>query len=517
MAISARCAALVFVLALWSCAPEPQVPEQNEVERPNILWIYLEDTNPLMGPYGTSVIATPHIDSLAERGSTFTHVFMPSPVCSPTRSSIVTGSMSTTLGLHNHHSSRTEASAIHLPDGYRTVPELFKEAGYLTFNNGKDDYNFDYDRRDLYDQDYSRHPLYGKRGDEVELSSLKGREPFFGQIQLRGGKEIFSNAFSESLQIAVDRDAVELPPYLPDHPAIVEEYADHLDAIQITDRRVGEILRELGENELLANTVVFFFSDHGMRITRHKQFLYDGGLRVPLIVADYRENGVTRPHSQDESLISGLDIGTTSLALAGIPIPDSMEGVDFLAAGFEGRDFVIATRDRCDFTIDRIRSVRSKRFKYIRNFLTDRPLAQKTYMDFDGVEFVRVMRQLVERGDLNDDQARFFAQERTAEELYDLEKDPHELDNLAAKPEYEDIRAEYASILARWIEETGDQGQHLEGAEGLGLMLGIWGDHATNPEYDALRVEQPGLSGSLSALKSSAWTRVAGSGSEAEP
>jgi arylsulfatase A-like enzyme len=383
-----------------------------------------------------------------------------------------------------------------------------KEGGYFTCNFGKDDYNFAYDRRDLYDQPYSQHPLYGKRGDSIDLADLKDRQPFFGQIQLRGGKEIFSSTFDESVATPVDRAVVELPPYLPDHPAIVEEYADHLDAIQITDRRVGWILDELREHSLLENTLVFFFSDHGMRMTRNKQFLYDGGIHVPLIIADFREPAILLAGTTSEALVSGLDLGTSALSLADIPIPDYMEGVDIFAEDFDGCEFVISTRDRCDFTIDRIRSVRSKRFKYIRNFLTDRPYTQTTYMDVDGVEFVRVMRQLHAENRLNADQARFFSAERPAEELYDLENDPFELQNLAEDPDYESVRAEYAAILKNWIDETDDQGQYPEDVEGLKFMLGIWGDYATNPEYEPLRREYPGLSGSLFELKSHGWEPV---------
>jgi len=259
---------------------------------------------------------------------------------------------------------------------------------------------------------------------------------------------------------------------------------------------------------LLENTIVFFFSDHGMRMTRNKQFLYDGGLHVPLIIADFRKQGSVAAGTTDDALISGLDLGTSALALAGIPIPDYMEGVNFFAEDFDGREYVISTRDRCDFTIDRIRSVRSTRFKYIRNFLTDRPYAQPTYMDVDGVEFVRVMRQLHAENQLNAAQSRFFSNERPAEELYDLENDPYELNNLVGDAGYEGVREEYAAILDRWIEETDDQGQYPEDFEGLKLMLGIWGDYATNPEYEPLRQQYEGLAGSLFGLKSQGWEPV---------
>lgn len=496
---------MIFLISSISCTYDSRSYDN---PAPNILWIVLEDTAPLLGAYGTTIIKTPNIDGLAEAGVRYANAFMPAAVCSPSRSSIITGTMPTTLGLHNHHSSRTDESAIHLPMGFRTIPEIFRDTGYFSFNNGKDDYNFAYERRDLYDQDYSQHPLYGKRGDRMDLADLKDRQPFFGQIQLSGGKEIFSSTFAQSVETPVDRDEIELPPYLPDHPAIVEEYGNHLDAIQITDRKVGLVLDDLRENDLLGNTIVFFFSDHGMRMTRNKQFLYDGGLHVPVIIADFREEGLVHAGQTNDALISGLDLGTSALALAGIPIPDYMEGVNIFAEGFSGRDFVISTRDRCDFTIDRIRSVRSSRFKYIRNFLTDRPYAQPTYMDFDGVEFVRVMRELYADGKLNADQSRFFSTDRPAEELYDLQTDPYELNNLAGEPGFESVREEFASILDHWMEATGDQGQFPEPAEGLKLMLGIWGDYATNPEYESLRRQFPDLAGSMVGLKNRGWEPV---------
>ncbi len=476
--------------------------------RPNILWIVLEDTAPLLGSYGTTIISTPHTDSLAQNGVVFTNAFMSAPVCSASRSSIITGMMSTTLGLHNHHSARTTESAIYLPDSVKTLPEVFKSAGYFTFNNGKDDYNFTYDRKDLYSQDYLQHPLYGKKGVNLDFSDIKKKGPFFGQIQLSGGKEIFSRTFKERVGTPVDREQIELPPYLPDHPAIVEEYANHLDAIQITDRKVGAIMEELRTNGLLNNTIVFFFSDHGMRITRNKQFLYDGGLQVPLILADFRKESKALKGSKNNQMVSGLDLGPTSLALAGIEIPSFMEGADIFDQESEGRKYVISTRDRCDFTIDRIRSVRSKEYKYIRNFMTDPPYTQPTYMDVDGVEFVKVTKQLHEENKLNEVQNRFFSDYRPAEELYDIQNDPFELNNLATNPDYTDVLSHYSTILEDWIKVTNDQGQYPENEEGWKLMLGIWGDHAINPEYEALRKKYPGLAGSQFPLKSRHWEKV---------
>lgn len=482
--------------------------DKEKAVRPNILWIVLEDTSPLLSCYGNRLISTPHIDQLAQSGRLFHRAFMPAPVCSASRSSIITGMMSTSLGLHNHHSSRTEASAILLPDSVKTIPELFKAAGYFSFNNGKDDYNFSYNRFDLYDQSYSVHPLYGKRGDHLELSELKNKQPFFGQIQLSGGKEIFSSSFKERVKEPVNRNAIELPPYLPHHPDIIEEYANHLDAIKITDDKVGQIIQELQNQQLLENTIIFFFSDHGMRLSRHKQFLYDGGLHVPFIIADFRSAPMIKAGSIHEALVSGLDLGPTSLALANLPIPSYMEGQDILAPDRPPRSYVISTRDRCDFTIDRIRSVRSKRFKYIRNFMTDRPYTQTTYMDVDKVPFVLSMKELYANHQLDSVQTRFYSNERPKEELYNVVQDPFEIHNLAQVAAYSDTLQRYASILDRWIQTTNDQGQYPEDEENLKLMLGIWGAYASNPEYKALRNKYPDLAGSQFSLKRSKWKRV---------
>lgn len=500
-------AGIIVFIMLFATEAE----ESEKKESPNILWIYLEDTCPLLGSYDYSLSETPNIDKLAENGIRFTNVFMPAPVCSACRSGIITGMMPTSLGVHNHHSSRTEESAIYLPENVKTIPELFKEKGYYTFNNGKDDYNFMYNRFDLYDQAYYEHPIYGKSGERIDLAVLKGEKPFFGQIQMYGGKEIFSSTFKDRVKNPVDRSKIVLPPYLPSDSVIIEEYANHIDAIQITDNKVGEIMEKLEKEGLLENTIIFFFSDHGMRLTRHKQFLYDGGTHVPFIVSHFKNGKPVQGGIVNTELISGLDIGTTSLGLAEIEIPEHMEGIDFFAKDFKGREYVISSRDRCDFSIDRIRSVRSKDFKYIRNYMTDRPYMQKSYMDVDSVASVVRMKELYKENKLNEIQSRFMSEERPSEELYDLNNDPFEIANLANDPAYSNVLNQYKNILEQWIKSTGDKGQYPENKEGLKFMLGIWGDHVENPEYKPLMDEDENLGGSLFYMKSEKWKKFSNS------
>lgn len=456
-----------------------------DIVRPNILWIYVEDISANLNCYGDKLVHTPHIDDLAKHGILFTHTFMPAPVCSPCRSAIITGAMQSTLGVHNHHSSRTEASAIYLPDYVRTIPELFREAGYFTFNHGKDDYNFTYDRKDLYSGEIKDNGMYGLVGKEIDWNAREKDQPFFGQIQLYGNKYIYNKKFKEKVIRSINPDSVQLPPYYPDTDFMRKEWAGYLETIELTDRDVGNIIERLRTDGVLDNTYIFFFSDHGMRLWRHKQFLYDSGTRVPFILAYYGKNGKIRKAEVNNDLISGLDIGTTSLGLAEIPCPDYTEGRDFLSSNYSPRKFVISARDRCDFSIDRVRSVRTEDFRYIRNFFPERPYMQANYRD--EWEITQKMRQLAKEGRLNDIQGKFWNNYRPKEELYYVKNDTDEINNLVNDPAYESKLKELRKILDEWIEKTGDKGQYPEDIEGLKFMYERWGDQCINPEYDSIR------------------------------
>ena len=482
---------LCIFLSTISCKEE-------QSRLPNILWIYVEDISPDLGCYGNELVHTPFLDSMAKEGIIYTNAITPAPVCSAARSALITGVMHTTLGLHNHHSSRTESSAIHLPDSVHTIPELLRKAGYYTFNYGKDDYNFSYHREELYHGSYRQHPLYGNSGLPIDWNKRsQPDQPFFGQIQLKGGKHIFNNEYRGKLSAPlVDRNRVQLPPYYPDDSIFVEEWAQYLDTQQITDNEVREIIERLRADGALENTVIFFFADHGMKGLRHKQFLYEGGLKVPFILAGFGNDSKIPRGMVQQDLVSLLDIGATTLSLAGVPIPRFTDGQDLLNDDYQSRDYIISARDRCDFTIDRIRSVRTDKFKYIRNFQTDRPALQPNYRD----EWVSTIyfRQLFQEGKLDPVQARHANQDRPNEELYNLEVDPYEIDNLVDSSNYQHELLRHRAILEDWIEVTNDQGQYPEDDEGLKFMLGLWGDQAVNPEYDSIRELNPELAGSLS-------------------
>ncbi|HTO05138.1 MAG TPA: sulfatase-like hydrolase/transferase, partial [Opitutus sp.] len=244
-------------------------PLQFADPRPNILWIIAEDASPHIGPYGEQTIATPALDRLAREGITFTQAFTTAPVCSPSRSALIAGMSQVTLGSHNHESNHATRAiggdpsfypSYQIPAGIKLIPELFADAGYYVVNGGtaKTHYNF-IPRSDLY--------------AGTDWSGRAPGQPFFAQIQLRGGK-----GGDEPEPFPTDPNAVTLPAHLPDHPEIREDWARYLDDWKATDREVGAILARLKQEGLLEHTVIFFLTDHGISHLRAKQFLYDDGL-----------------------------------------------------------------------------------------------------------------------------------------------------------------------------------------------------------------------------------------------
>ena len=320
-----------------------EIPAKN-TERMNILWIIAENMNPWMSCYGETLIKTPTFDRMAAESVRFSRAYVTAPVCSACRSALITGAMQTSHGVHNHRSSRRntnnpdhkDLAMIHLPEGVKTIPELFQQEGYKTFNRGKTDYNFVFDNSSIYNV---------KDWPQAEADN----KPWFGQIQLRGGKNGKASLKDKS---PVSPDDVSVPPYYPDHPDFRNMIADHYACCLGTDVSVKKILDKLEADGVLEKTVVFFFSDHGMPGgLRHKQFCYEGGIHIPLLIRWPKNYAVTKPRKVIDDQVNSIDISVTSLALAGIPIPKYMEGRDIFAKDYKPREYVVSARDRCDYTI----------------------------------------------------------------------------------------------------------------------------------------------------------------------
>lgn len=421
-------------------------------QRPNIMWILAEDASPHIACYGESAIKTPNLDKLAAQGVRFENAFVTCPVCSPARSALVTGLYQTTLGAHNHRSQgdtgKAKASpeyfeSFKLPAAVPMIGDLFRKAGYYTSNGkyksgqtqltrGKTDYNF-----------INPSPPY----DGSDWKDCPADRPFFSQIQLGGGK---SRGDKSSDHIG----EFTLPPYYPDHKVLREDWKTYLNSWLKQDREIGEITQELKKARKLDNTVIFFLTDHGISHMRGKQFLYEEGIRVPLIVR-FPDGRLANTVRHDLTL--HIDLAPTSLALAGIEIPEHFQGHDIFAKTRSPRDFVICARDRCDETIETIRCVRTAKYKYIRNFLSYRPHAQPNQYK-DGKQISSTMKKLHQAGKLNEVQARIFYPTRPPEELYDLEADPFEINNLAPDPAYAQTMAELRSTLYQWMIDSRDLG-----------------------------------------------------------
>ncbi len=430
--------------------------------RPNVLWIIVDDMSANFGCYGDTAIATPHVDRLAREGTRFARAFVTAPVCSPCRSALITGCYQTTIGAHHHRSGRG-VEKVYLPAGVEPIPALFQRAGYYTCigagtpernHLGKTDYNFEYDLA-----------IY----DGTDWSDRAPNQPFFMQVQLHGGKhrgaqarqyDAWAKRVFQELGSNVAASAVKLPPYYPEDPVLVDDWARYLDAVRYTDKEVGDILARLEREGILDQTVVCFMTDHGISHARGKQFLYDEGIHVPMVI---RGPGIAAGVVRDD-LVEHIDLAATSLAIAGIETPAWMQGRDLFAPNYQSREAVFAARDRCDETVDHIRSVRTQRYKYIRNYLDQRPHLQPNAYK-DGKAIIQRLRQLHAAESLTELQERLlFSPKRPVEELYDLASDPHELRNLATDREYQPVLADLRARLAAWEAETGDRGREPEPA-----------------------------------------------------
>ena len=405
-------------------------------QKPNILWIVCEDAGPDLGCYGNTIIKTPNLDKLAAEGVLYKHAFTTSPVCSPSRSAFMTGMYQTSINAHHHRSHINGDNP--LPEPVKVITEFFNNNGYNAFYRGKTDVNFCHDIV----------------SDEQDWFTDPANQPFFGVINLLN----VHRPFVRDKNNPIPHEKVSPPPYYPDHPVVKRDWADYLEALQVLDSEVGQILDKLDKSGLKENTVVFFFADHGRAHLRCKQWLYDGGIQVPLII---RHPDSTRRAVTEDRLVSAIDFYPTALAMADIDIPNHLHGCNFWQTKHQ-RDYIIAARDRCDESVDRVRCVRSKEFKYIRNYMPNKPYTQFNAYKELSYPALPVMRKLNDKGQLTEAQQHFMADSKPKEELYDLKKDPYELTNLAKNSNYQNTIVKYRTLLKRWENETNDQGRYPE-------------------------------------------------------
>lgn len=439
-------------------------------QRPNILWVMAEDMGHDLSCYGMPSVKTPVLDKMASEGILYMNAFCTNPISSPSRSGMMTGVHQTMVDAHNHRSNRDKP----LPTDIKPFTYYLRKAGYTcilgnhaVLSKGyKIDCNFKTEAIGPYDG-VKHFGLFDKKD-----RFTKKDQPFFSQIQLKvTHRGDWWNEITAKSAHPVDPKTVVMPPYLADHPAVRKQWASYLDQVEHMDMEMGLLIDQLKEAKVLDNTIIFFIGDNGRCDIRGKGYLWDAGLKVPMVVW-----GKNVPHLLDKEMRSTLDITATILQLAEAEIPDYLVGRPLFTNEGQvttGRDYTYSARDNWDEVIECIRSVSTKRFKYIRNYMPqfgwDR---HQQYLEFHRPH-IHVMRKLKEEGKLNSAQLRFFADHKPYEELYDTMSDPYELHNLAEDATYKEALLRMRQYMDTWQAQHKDDGltdrndRHPEPATGI--------------------------------------------------
>lgn len=424
-------------------------------ERPNILWLTFEDTSAYeFGCYGNNGVHTPNADSLAARGIQFMNAWSVAPQSSAARSSLITGCYATTYGMDVH------------PVAYDTPADIFfpqklREAGYYCTNNSKTHYNSITDNKICWDE-CDRHASYNstKRGKEQPFFAV------FNTVTSHMGRirTFHTDGRRDYTQEGIYPALLSLPAYVPDLPEVRSDYAGHLEAVQDVDTWLGFFLKDLKEQGLDENTIIFFFSDHGGCVPRGKGYLYESGLKVPLIAyfPPKWQYLADKTSEKEYSLVNFTDLGPTVLSLAGVKPPKQMQGKALYGkyANPEKREtqFALAANQLHHFMP--VRAVTDGRFKYIRSYIPYRQFALRNYYQW-GMPSNKAWDKLVLGGhNTNPDWKQTF-EAHPAEMLFDLENDLDELHDLSSSPQHAEVLKKMRQTLSDHIRSTADLGFFL--------------------------------------------------------
>ncbi len=452
----------------------PWCNPSSAADRPNVLWITCEDISPHLGCYGDAYARTPNLDRLAAEGVRYTNAFAPIGVCAPSRSTLVLGMWAPSVGTQHMRCQGT------LPAGVKTYPEYLRAAGYYCTNNAKTDYNFARDKERWDECNNKAHWRSRPKGKPfvAVFNILTTHE---GQIRLPAGAK---KAATLSAAERHDPAKAPVPPYHPDEPEVRQDWARLYDLVTVMDKEAAGYLKQLADDGLADDTIVFFYADHGTGLPRSKRWLYDSSTRVPLIIRfppKWQHLAPSAPGTTCDRLVNFVDFGPTLLSLCGVPVPATMQGKPFLGSQqAPPREYVFGFRDRMDERYDLIRSAHDQRFNYIRNYRPDLPWFNEQHISYlYEMPTMQVWQRLADAGKLTGAPAIFMARTKPVEELYDVRADRHEVNNLADKPEYRDTLERMRAACRHWQEEIIDLGFLPEGD--LRTRFG------KEPPYDAVR------------------------------
>ncbi|HKJ69610.1 MAG TPA: sulfatase-like hydrolase/transferase, partial [bacterium] len=404
--------------------------------RPNIVWLIADDAGwNDFGCYGHPTLKTPNIDALAGQGIRFMNAFVTTPQCSPSRASTWTGKYAHTIRAEDLHDP--------LPENETIITEPLQQEGYYCGNVGK-----------LHLGKPTRRKLDFVHRDVEAWRNFLARRPKDRPFFLAAGFKDPHRPYPDSGdQILYRKSNVVVPPYLPDTDKVRQDLALYYSEISRMDDDIGQVMEQLRKDGVEENTLVIFWSDNGLPFPRAKGALYDPGIGTPLIFQWKRQ---FTPDVRRQ-LTSLIDLMPTTLDLAGIEPPADVRGRSFAPvlrhADQPGRTRVFAERNWHDID-DHIRAVRTRRFKYIRNYYPKEPFGFPS--DVTRSRTFQTMRRLRDAGELSAEQLLIFRWPRPEEELYDLEKDPNEFHNVVHNPAYQDVLKNLRTELDRWITETDD-------------------------------------------------------------
>lgn len=443
-------------------------------DRPNILWIVSEDNSPLLGCYGDAFATTPNIDRLATQGVRYLNAFATAPVCAPSRSTLITGMYPPSLGTENMRSTYPT------PDFVKFYPQYLKDAGYYVSNNVKKDYNVAEDQENAWDES----------SNKATYKNRKPGQPFFAIFNTTISHESSIHRYIPNDQLRHSPSQVPLPPYHPDTPEMRHDWAQYYDKVEDMDTFVGKILDELEKSGEAENTIVFYYSDHGGVLGRSKRFMYESGLRIPMVVRfpkKYAHLAPGQAGSTTDRIVTFLDFAPTLLSLAGVPIPEYMQGKAFLGEQkTPERDYAHAFRGRMDERIDLVRSVRDKKYRYIRNYMPHKIYGQ--YLEYLWkAPSMGSWEAAYKAGTLNDIQKKFW-ETKPVEELFDVDADPHNVNNLAGDPAYAAILKRMRKANHDYLIEIKDVGFIPEGqVQAIAQATPLF-DYARSGKYDVKKV-----------------------------
>ena len=431
--------------------------------KPNIVWIVTEDISPTFSFYGDHTAKTPNLDALAKESMVYDNAFAVVGVCGPSRSAIITGMYPTSIGTMHMRTGKdihswgkrtysksanktdleggtiVEYSAV-IPEEVKCYTEYLRAAGYYCTNNQKTDYQF-----------AAPVTAWDENNSKAHWRNTPKDQPFFSVFNIGTTHEsqLWKNS---NLPLTVNPNDVSVPPYLPDNEATRNTIARHYSNVELMDAEVGAFIKQLKDGGLYDNTIIFFYSDHGGPLPRQKREIYDSGLKVPFMI-----KRINTESGRTDRMISFVDLAPTMLSLAGINPPGYIEGKAFLGDfDAEKRSYIFGSSDRFDEFTDRIRAVRNHQFLYLRNDFPELP----KYKDIGYRKNIAMMPVFLKLNEENkiDETEQIWFQTKTKEELYDCEKDPHNINNLAEDPAYASVLTEMRQALERHLKNRNDCG-----------------------------------------------------------